>query len=158
MREKLSSTGIGHTAISSSQRKLKSGLERNRIAFGLTILVAAAVLAACSPATSTVSPTLPGLSTSTAAAASATSAPAVPAAASATSAPAQAGGPASTSLDPCQLITSQEASQLAGASFGAGVESTEVGGLKMCTYGAQTTNVFLVEVIQAADAATAQAQ
>lgn len=62
-----------------------------------------------------------------------------------------------TSLDPCQLVTSQEASQLAGASFGAGQESTTSGNGKICTYGAQTLNVFMVEVGQAPDVATAQA-
>ena len=62
-----------------------------------------------------------------------------------------------TALDPCQLITSQEASGLAGGSFGAGVESTTSGGGKICTYGGQTLNVFEVIVAQAPDLATAQA-
>lgn len=61
-------------------------------------------------------------------------------------------------LDPCQLVTQQEASQLAGASFAAGKEETISNGAKMCTYGAQTLNVFMVEVAVAPDAATAQAQ
>lgn len=76
------------------------------------------------------------------------------------SAPAQL-TPSATSnanLDPCQLITQQEASQLAGASFAAGKEETISSGAKMCTYGAQTLNVFMVEVAVAPDAATAQAQ
>jgi hypothetical protein len=62
-----------------------------------------------------------------------------------------------TSLDPCQLVTSQEASQLAGATYGAGVEGTTSGGGKTCTYGSQTLNVFMVIVGQAPDVATAQA-
>lgn len=62
-----------------------------------------------------------------------------------------------TAIDPCQLITSQEASQLAGATFAAGVESTTSGGGKICTYGGQTLNVFMVIVGQAPDVATAQA-
>jgi hypothetical protein len=62
-----------------------------------------------------------------------------------------------TSLDPCQLVTSQEASQLSGASFVAGVESTTAGNGKMCTYGGQTTNVFEVIVGQEPDVASAQA-
>lgn len=76
------------------------------------------------------------------------------------SAPAQL-TPSATSnanLDPCQLVTQQEASQLAGASFAAGKEETISSGAKMCTYGAQTLNVFMVEVAVAPDAATAQAQ
>ena len=62
-----------------------------------------------------------------------------------------------TAIDPCQLITSQEASQFAGASFGAGVESTTSGNGRICTYGGQTLNVFMVVVGQAPDVATAQA-
>lgn len=76
------------------------------------------------------------------------------------SAPAQL-TPSATSnanLDPCQLVTQQEASQLAGTSFAAGKEETISSGAKMCTYGAQTLNVFMVEVAVAPDAATAQAQ
>ncbi len=63
----------------------------------------------------------------------------------------------STSLDPCQLITSAEASKLAKASFGEGLEETTSGGGKFCTYGANTTNVFMVFVGQAPDIATAKA-
>jgi hypothetical protein len=62
-----------------------------------------------------------------------------------------------TSLDPCQLVTAQEASTLAGATFGAGKESTTEGNMKICTYGAQTLNVLNVDVAQAPDVATAQA-
>lgn len=64
---------------------------------------------------------------------------------------------APTALDPCQLIPGQEASSLAGASFGAGTEGTVSGGGKTCTYGSQTTNIFFVEVVQASDTATADA-
>ncbi len=64
---------------------------------------------------------------------------------------------APASIDPCQLVTAQEASQLAGASFGAAQAQTTSGGGQMCTYGGQTRNVFLVETAVASDAATAQA-
>jgi len=60
-------------------------------------------------------------------------------------------------LDPCQLVTSAEASSIAGVSFAAGKEDTTSGGAKTFGYGAQTTNVFTVVVVQAPDAATAQA-
>jgi uncharacterized protein DUF3558 len=60
-------------------------------------------------------------------------------------------------LDPCQLVTSSEASSIAGASFAAGKEGVTSGGAKTCAYGAQTRNVFLVLVTQAPDPATAQA-
>jgi hypothetical protein len=62
-----------------------------------------------------------------------------------------------TSLDPCQLVTVQEASTLAGATFGAGAETTTEGNGKICTYGAKTSNVLNVDVFQAPDVATAQA-
>ncbi len=62
-----------------------------------------------------------------------------------------------TSIDPCQLIPSAEASSLAGASFGDGTESTLSGGGRMCTYGSQTTSIFTVEVVQAADVNAAEA-
>jgi hypothetical protein len=67
-----------------------------------------------------------------------------------------AGTPAA--LDPCQLVTQSEASQLAGGTtFAAGKEETTSGGAKLCNYVGQTTDVFLVEVAVAPDAATAQA-
>lgn len=74
-------------------------------------------------------------------------------------APAQMTPSATTAaaLDPCVLVTQQEASQLAGASFNAGKEETTAGGDKICTYGAQTLNVLMVQVAVAVDAAHAQA-
>ena len=62
-----------------------------------------------------------------------------------------------TPLDPCQLLPSQEASTLTGASFGDGVEETLDGGSRSCIYGANTTNVLYIVVAQAADVATAEA-
>jgi hypothetical protein len=62
-----------------------------------------------------------------------------------------------TDIDPCTLVTSAEASALAGVTFGAGKESTTKGNARICTYGAQTPNVFMVIVAIAPDEATAQA-
>jgi hypothetical protein len=59
-------------------------------------------------------------------------------------------------LDPCQLVDAQEATAFTGVNFGPGVESTGTNGLKTCNYGAQTSNIFMVEVIQAPDITTAQ--
>ena len=64
---------------------------------------------------------------------------------------------ASTAIDPCQLIGSQEASTFTGASYGQGVEGAIPGGIKTCTYGGNTTNIFIVDVGQASDVKTAQA-
>jgi Protein of unknown function (DUF3558) len=109
-----------------------------------TFIVAssALLLAACgSPATTG------GSAGPTGAAAASTAAAAASSAAATQSAPA-------TALDPCQLVTSSEASSLAGTSYGAGKEETSGSG-KSCVYGADTTNVFTVEVGQAPDATTA---
>jgi hypothetical protein len=65
--------------------------------------------------------------------------------------------PTLASLDPCKLVTAQEASKLAGAKYAAGVEQTADSGAKECVYGRQTLNVFLVVVNVAPDAATAEA-
>jgi hypothetical protein len=62
-----------------------------------------------------------------------------------------------TSLDPCQLVTSSEASSLTGATYASGAESTTSGGGKICVYGSQTTDVFEVLVAVAPDATTAEA-
>lgn len=59
-----------------------------------------------------------------------------------------------TSIDPCTVVTQAEASALAGASFGAGEETTTSGNGKICTYGAQTLNVMTVSVALAPDQAT----
>ncbi len=116
-----------------------------RIVFRMSLMTAALLLSACGAATA--SPTAAVMPVPTP-----TSAPT----ATQAQAPTQASA-AQTSLDPCQLISSQEASSLAGVSFGAGTEGTTQGGAKTCTYGANTANVFMVIVGQAKDAASAQA-
>ncbi len=110
----------------------------NRIMLRISVLAIAALLSACATPTSTPTPTT------------------APTPTPAPTSPKQAATVA-TSLDPCQLVTSQEASKLAGASFGAGKESTSSGGGKICTYGSETSNVFMVDVGQAPDIATAKA-
>ena len=65
--------------------------------------------------------------------------------------------PSLASLDPCKLVTAQEASKLAGTTYGAGVEETADNGARECIYGRQTLNVFMVMVNVAPDAATAEA-
>ncbi|HEX3297711.1 MAG TPA: hypothetical protein VHR85_12915 [Nocardioides sp.] len=64
---------------------------------------------------------------------------------------------AATALDPCQLVTQDEASALAHATFGPGKEE----GNKVrheCVYGAQTPNVFTVFVLKGASVGDAQAE
>ncbi len=61
-----------------------------------------------------------------------------------------------TDIDPCQLITSADASSFVGVKFGAGKESTE-NNVRRCTYGAAGPNVFNVAVAIAPDVATAKA-
>jgi hypothetical protein len=69
------------------------------------------------------------------------------------------GGPkaAVVTIDPCQLVTQQEASQMANTSFGPGKEEvTKV--RHTCVYGAQTSNVLMVIVLQGATVGDAQAE
>ena len=55
------------------------------------------------------------------------------------------------------MVTQDEASTLANATFGPGKEVANAGHPKGCIYGSQTKNVLDVVVAQAPDAATAQA-
>jgi hypothetical protein len=106
--------------------------------------------ASSAPVTATPLPPLPP----------ATSAPASP---SATPTPtptptaSPSGSLAPTDLDPCQLVTQDEASTLANATFGPGREVASPGHPKGCIYGSQTKNVLDVIVAQSPDAKTAQA-
>ena len=113
---------------------LQQGARLGMGRIAVSVLVFAMLLTACSPSGSTPTP---------------------PPNPSGTTMPAQTATP--VSLDPCLFINSQEASSLAGASFGDGIESTTSNGAKMCTYGSQTTNVFIVEVGQASTPEAAQA-
>ncbi len=148
----------------------------HRLAMGLpgpksTVLAlfGAVLLAACSSSGSSPSP-----AASSAASASASAAPSAAASAAAPSPSASAAAPSPTAssaapsastaasgvpvaVDPCQVVTQSEASKLAGVSYGAGKSETLSGGSKMCTYGAQTTDVFNVVVAQASSPAAAQA-
>jgi hypothetical protein len=65
---------------------------------------------------------------------------------------------ASTTIDPCQLVTQSEASALTGASYGPGKEETDSSASKRCIYGSQTKNVFEVIVVQAASVDEAKAE
>jgi hypothetical protein len=63
-----------------------------------------------------------------------------------------------TALDPCQLLPAEEASTLAGVTFGNGEAQMQVGGMKTCTYSSQNGNVLTMNVIEAQDEAAAKAQ
>jgi hypothetical protein len=76
------------------------------------------------------------------------------------STPSAAGSPSPpslASLDPCKLVTAQEASNLTGITFGAGVEETADNGARECVYSRPNQNVFIVMVNVASDATTAEA-
>ena len=62
-----------------------------------------------------------------------------------------------TDIDPCQLITSDDASTLVGVNFGAGKATNTENNVKMCSYSGPGPNIFTVEVAVAPDVATAQA-
>ena len=147
------------------QPQTKKSFVLARTAFSISLLVIVALLAACSSTT----PTATSAPQQTAASdtpnptvtSSPTDTPAPTVAISPTAAPAETGTPqqtaAPTVLDPCQLLPSQEASSLAGDSFGAGTEGTIPGGGNTCTYGSLSTNILFVQVVKAPDTATADA-
>ncbi len=62
-----------------------------------------------------------------------------------------------TAVDPCDLVTSQEASQLAGTTFGEGTSQTTATNVRQCIYGSQTADVFSVSEVEAPDDATLEA-
>ncbi len=61
-----------------------------------------------------------------------------------------------TTLDPCRLVTRDEASAMAHASFGPGLEERSPGA-RRCVYGAQTANVLTVVAAAASSADAAKA-
>jgi hypothetical protein len=61
-----------------------------------------------------------------------------------------------TTLDPCRLVTKEEASAMAHATFGPGLEEGSKGA-RRCVYGAQTANVLTVFAAAAASADAAKA-
>ena len=62
-----------------------------------------------------------------------------------------------TTIDPCQVVTPDEASKLAGSKFGPSSATTMSNNAKLCMYGHQGLS-FNVIVTAAPDAATAKAQ
>ena len=62
-----------------------------------------------------------------------------------------------TTIDPCQVVTADEASKLAGSKFGPSSATTMSNNAKLCSYGQQGLT-FNVIVTAAPDAATAKAQ
>jgi hypothetical protein len=164
------STGVEPVINFSNNQYAKRGSRLARTTFSVCMLIITAVLSACSSSASQITPaaTLPPVSApqNTAVPALAKSLPATSAPQS-TAVPSLLVAPTATSgaqqqtvntqLDPCELINSQEASTLVGVTYGVGKEVTTHDNLKICTYGGQSTNILTVEVVQAPDVATAQA-
>ena len=92
---------------------------------------------------------------STLAASSAVTTPASSSAPPSTKAPSAAAARATT-LDPCRLVTQAEASAMAHASFGPGLEQRS-SGARRCVYGSQTANVLTVFAAAAPTADAAKA-
>lgn len=135
-------------------------MTRVRIPAGLASCVL--VFAACTSSvggSATASPTSPPAASAAAASQSAAASPSANAITTPAATPAGTSGPTAvpTAIDPCQLVTSAEASKLAGTTFGAGKAQTTPTNLKECIYGAQTLNQVNVEVAQSPDLATIQA-
>ena len=123
-------------------------------------VVAAVAVSACSsggPNASAIASILANASFPPAATTAPTSPPSEAAAASGAPSGSTLPTAVPTDIDPCQLITSADASALTGATFGPGKESDNGKNVKMCTYAAPGPQIFSVEVAIAPDAATAQA-
>jgi hypothetical protein len=60
-----------------------------------------------------------------------------------------------TSVDPCQLVTAQEASALTGANFGEGQAATDANNVKSCSYGQEGVDLMVL-ASRAPDEATAK--
>ena len=158
-------TVVRRTAGSILHRQLRVNMDMTRTLLSISVLAVAVLLSACGSSTPTAaiapqqvaasSTPNPTTIPNPTAALNPTATPNPTLAPTDTSTPQETAAP--TALDPCQLIPSQEASSLAGASFGTGREGTVSGGGKTCTYGSQTTNIFFVEVVQAPDTASADA-
>jgi hypothetical protein len=120
----------------------------------LAVPLIAATLAACgSTSKPAADPTAPASLRASQGAATPTAAPTK----SPTPTPSSSPQGAVNTIDPCQLVTQQEASQMAQASYGPGKEE----GTKIrhtCVYGAQTPNVLMVLVLQGATTGDAQAE
>ena len=134
-------------------------MRRSAALLTVTATVLTAALAGCSTAGSagtTPTATQPASIAATASAATpaATSAATSPVA-SASPSPSQSG--VATSLNPCQIVPADEASAVAGTTFGAGEEEPTGTGGERCVYGSETTNVFSVIVGQADSATDAEA-
>ena len=121
-------------------------------------VVAALAVAGCTSGASpsATSPTIGNASPPPAA--SETIAPA-PSDTTASDAPSESALPSAvaTNIDPCQLITSADASSWVGVKFGAGKETTNENNIRSCTYAAPGPNIFFVAVGIAPDVDTAKA-
>jgi hypothetical protein len=135
-------------------------------AFGVLVILSALLLAACSASTTSSEPSLaiavpaPSLAAASPTAEASVAPTESPSAAPEDNATAEASAAAQatavpTDIDPCQLVTTDEASALAGMKLAAGTVST-ANNTRICSYGAEGT-VMQVLVAVAPDAATAKA-
>ena len=133
----------------------------NRSAVALVTAAAVLVVAACSsggPNPSASASIVANANPPPAASVAATPGPGASSAA-VSEAPSESAFPSAvaTNIDPCQLITADDASAFVGTKFGAGRESTSENNVKTCNYDAPGPNLFFVEVAVAPDEATAKA-
>lgn len=130
----------------------------NARALGALLTLSAIVLGGCSSSTASLAPSLAPATPPAAASAAPTESASVAPAASPTAGAPETPQPTAvaTDIDPCQLVTKDEASALAGATLAAGTVSTENNN-RICGYGAEGI-VLEVLVSVAPDAATAKAQ
>jgi hypothetical protein len=70
--------------------------------------------------------------------------------------PAPTGAGAALNLDPCKLVTAQQASALTGGNYSSGQAETDSSSSKRCLYGPNTPNYLIVVVVQGSSPAEAQ--
>ncbi len=140
-----------------STQPIRRSRSATALAGAAIVLIAAGCTgtpAASAVASAVVNATIPPLATE-----APTSSPTEEASTTATEAPSETALPSAvaTAIDPCQLITADEASKLVGVTFGAGKTITNPGKPNLCTYAAPGPHLFSVEVAVAPDEATAKA-
>jgi hypothetical protein len=118
--------------------------------------VSASLPPASAPAASAAAPSVAATSTAASAGPSAV-ALGTPAATASPSPASNVPSAVPTAIDPCALVTSAEASKLAGITYGPGKAETTPTGEKKCSYGAGATNLIQVGVLESPDMATINA-
>jgi ABC-type transport system substrate-binding protein len=141
---------------------MNTGTTIRSLAWSAIGLAAALSIAACTTGATTTSAPSPAATEASEAPVTLPPISAVPSASGAVASP-EASTPEATaqataiatSIDPCNIVTTDEVNTLTGAHFSSGKAKTDTNNVKQCTYGQQGV-VFMVTGAVAPDAATAK--